>query len=401
MKLKCLILLLLIGVFIYGCAGKEVAKCTSPEDNPEHHWLTGMKAVEENKPDLALEKFQRALYCDEEFSKAYSGLAIAKAEKAKLIKDKEFRKVEQERIKNDLAISRKKAKTPEDEFNYYVAKIRVCTALKTCSIDEIEKAYFDAIDLKLNEEKLTYYQAKQAADYFTGVAYLEAFYFEKAKDRFRAVLNSKKASKWHEKADRAWKKADKIVRAMAGATVGDVGKKISLQDSITRADLAALLVDELNIEKVFAGKIPVKSQIEKMKPEFTPADTLNNPFKQEILTVLKWKIRGLEPIYDEAVKAYLFKPDQVVKRAEMALILEDVLMKITGDEKIATAFLGHEKSPFPDVRPTSPVYNAVMNMTTRGIMEAEEISGEFKPDAPVTGSDAILAIRMIKQKLNY
>ncbi|MGB9892590.1 S-layer homology domain-containing protein, partial [Thermodesulfovibrio yellowstonii] len=155
----------------------------------------------------------------------------------------------------------------------------------------------------------------------------------------------------------------------------------------------------LKIDSLFAGRIPIKSQIEKAKPEFIPADIINNPFQQEILTVLKLKIRGLEPKYDETVKAYLFKPEEVVKRGEMALILEDVLIKLTADEKIATAFLGHEKSPFLDVRTTSPIYNAVMNMVTRGIMEPE-LSGEFNPERAVNGAEAILAIRMLKQKLN-
>jgi len=40
-----------------------------------------------------------------------------------------------------------------------------------------------------------------------------------------------------------------------------------------------------------------------------------------------------------------------------------------------------------------------MNMTTRGIMEAE-LSGEFNLDKAVTGAEAILAIRMFKQRLN-
>jgi hypothetical protein len=83
----------------------------------------------------------------------------------------------------------------------------------------------------------------------------------------------------------------------------------------------------------------------------------------------------------------------------MALILEDVLIKLTGDEKIATAFFGHEKSPFPDVRKTSPFYNAVMNMTTRGIMEGE-LSGEFRVSDPVDGAEALLGIRVLKQKMN-
>ncbi|MGC9046088.1 MAG: S-layer protein [Thermodesulfovibrio aggregans] len=397
--LKILVFLSIIVIAIYGCAPKEVSKCTLPEDNPEYHYLIGMKALEDGKIELAIEKFERAIYCDENFSKAYSGLAIAKSEKVKKIQDPEIKKIEIERINKDLKTAKKKAETPPQEFDYYMAKIRSLTNLKTNSLEETEKAYFNVLNIKVDDAQLTYYQGKEAAHYFMGLAYFDALDFEKAKDKFRAVLNSKIDGKWNEKADRAWKKTDKIIRAMAGITVGDAGKKIAVKDSITRAELVALLINELKIDRVFSGKIPIQSEIKQIKPEFIPADIINNPFKQEILTILKWKIRGLEPKYDETVKAYLFKPDEIVKRGEMALILEDVLIKLTGDEKIATAFFGHEKSPFPDIRPTSPIYNAVMNMTTRGIMEPE-LSGEFDPEKPVDGAEAILAIRMLKQKIN-
>ena len=95
---------------------------------------------------------------------------------------------------------------------------------------------------------------------------------------------------------------------MAGITIGDVGKQIAVKDSVTRADLAALLIVEMKLDKLFAGRIPVKSQIDKMKAEFTPADMLNHPFKEEVLTIMKWKVRGLEPRFDETTKAYLFMP---------------------------------------------------------------------------------------------
>ena len=142
-----------------------------------------------------------------------------------------------------------------------------------------------------------------------------------------------------------------------------------------------------------------QSQAEKIRQEFTPSDIANYPFKEEVITVMKWKVRGLEPKYDEASKAYLFKPMDMVTRGEMAFVLEDVLMRITGDEKIATAYLGNDKSPFPDVKPTSQFYNAIMNVTSRGIMEGE-LSGEFRVDSPVEGADVVLALRVLKQKLN-
>jgi len=80
-------------------------------------------------------------------------------------------------------------------------------------------------------------------------------------------------------------------------------------------------------------------------------------------------------------------------------VLEDILVKLTGDEKIATAYFGQERSPFPDVPATAPWYNAVMNMTTRGLMEPE-ISGEFRVKDLVDGAEAILAIRVLRQKMN-
>ncbi|MBI4824427.1 MAG: S-layer homology domain-containing protein [Nitrospirae bacterium] len=402
MRRKILVLLLL-GVlalcFATGCE-KPIARCTAPEDNPEHHYLTGMKALEDGKLDVAKEKFDRSLFCDEKFSQAQSGLAIVAAEKAKAQADAGFKSVEVERALEHLKKAEKLSKSPEDEFNYLVAKIRVYTALKLDNwLSTSEDAYKNALDLTVDERRLSYYQGTESVHYFMGDAYLEALEFQKARDRYADVLNAKREGKWHEKADRAWKKTDKIVRAMAGITVGDVGKRIAIKDSVTRGDLAALLIDEMKIDKVFAGRIPVESQIKKLEAEFTPADILNHQFKEEILTILKWKVRGLEPKYDETTKAYLFKPTDSVTRGEMAFILEDILIKLTGDEKLATAYFGQENSPFPDVRPTSPLYNAVMNMTTRGIMEGE-LSGEFRVTDALDGAEALLAIRVLRQRLN-
>lgn len=391
--------LVLALVFALACS-KPVAKCTSPEDNPRHHYLTAMDNLEKGKLDAAGSKFERAVYCDEKFSPAYSGLAIVTAEKAKAQSDPKFKAVETERVKGYLKKADKFTETNEDKFIYFLAVMRVNTILKQKDwLDDVKNAFDEVKQIKIDDKKLIYYQGTEAADYFFGIAYMEAMKFQKSQDKFADVLNMKSDSKWHAKADKSWKRVDKIVRATAGITVGDVGKKIAVKKSVTRADLAALLIDELKIDKLFAGRIPSKSQVDKMKAEFVPADIMDNPFKEEVLTIMKWKVRGLEPRFDATTQAYLFKPSEHVVRHEMAFILEDVLMKITGDEKLATAFFGHEKSPFLDVKTTMPWYNAVMNMTTRGIMEPE-LSGEFRSDDPVDGAEALLAIRVLKQKLN-
>ncbi|HIJ94256.1 MAG TPA: S-layer homology domain-containing protein [Desulfuromonadales bacterium] len=380
-----------------GCATK-VAKCTGDTDTPQHHYLMGMKALEEGRIPVAQEKFERSLYCNEEYSLGYDGLAIVGSEKAKAQPDSGFRATEVERATESLNKGKKFADKTDEFFDYYVAGIRTRSTLKQKGwLSDAEDAYKDAMKLKVDERALIYYQGTEAATYFMGIAYLEALEFTKARDNFAEVLNAKRESTWHEKADKAWKKVDKIVLAMAGITVGDVGRKIALKESVTRADLAALLIDELKVEKLMAGRIPVASQAP--KAEFTPADVLSHPFREEVLTLMKWKVRGIEPKYDETTKAYLFKPADPVSRAEMAFILEDVLIKLTGNESLATAYFGQDKSPFPDVKSTSPFYNAVMNMTTRGIMEGE-LSGEFRISDPVNGAEALLAMRMLKQKIN-
>lgn len=397
-KIGFLVILAAIAA-LAGCA-TPAARCTSPGDNPRHHYLRGMEALEALKVDQAMEKFDRAVYCDEQFSAAWSGRAIAYAIKARTQNDAGFKGVEVDRALENLEKGRKLAETANDRFENLVAAIRVNDLIKGSKwLDAAEDAYREAMNQKVDEKLLDYYQGSEAATYFIGLAYLDAYEFRKAEDKFRDTLAARKDGKWNEPADRAWKKTTKIVRAMGGITVGDVGKKIAVKESVGRGDLAALLIDEMKLDKLFQGRIPVRSQVDKMQAEFTPADVMNHPFKDEVLTIMKWKVRGLEPKFDETTKAYLFKTGEKVTRGEMAFILEDVLMKLTGDEKLATAFFGQDRSPFPDVKPTSPFYNAVLNMTTRGIMEGE-LSGEFRINDPVDGAEAILAIRMLQQRIN-
>lgn len=391
--------MLALFVALAGCATPP-ARCTSPEDNPRHHYLRGMEALEALKVDLALEKFDRAVYCEEQFSSAYSGRAIAYALKARSQADAGFKGVDVERALENLEKGRKSAETDNDRFEYRVAAVRVSNLIRGKKwLDEAEEAYREAMNLKVDERLLDYYQGREAAMYFMGLAYLDAYEFRKAEDKFRDTLAFRRDGKWNEPADRAWKKSTKIVRAMGGITVGDVGRKIAVKESVNRGDLAALLIDEMKLDRLFAGRIPVKSRIDAMQAEFTPADVMNHHFKDEILTIMKWKVRGLEPKFDSTTKSYLFKPGDKVLRGEMAFILEDVLIKLTGDEKLATAFFGQDRSPFPDVKPTSHFYNAVLNMTTRNIMEGE-LSGEFRINEPVDGAEAILAVRMLQQRIN-
>ena len=193
-----------------------------------------------------------------------------------------------------------------------------------------------------------------------------------------------------------YEKVHKISRAASYHTLSGVALKIAVLDEVSRGDVAALMVSELKLDSLFAGRIRVRSQ--EQEAEFTPADMLDHPFKDEVATIMKWNVRGLSPVYDSTTHAHLFKPQLTINRKELALMLEDVLIKITGKDKIASQNIG-QNSPFPDVTSTVGWFNAVMTVTTRGLMKPE-LSGEFRPNDPVTGADLLLAVVTLRNVLN-
>ncbi len=378
----------------WGCASRQVATCTTPEDNPKLHYVTGMELVGKGDFEAGRQRLERAISCSADFSPAYDGLAIAAAHIAADATDPAVRAAEEGRAEGYLKKALRDTRNNEDRFAHLIAVIRSQTALGGKNfIGTAKAAYGRADGLDIKEADLLYYQGKEAIDYYMGIAYRQASEFREAKGRFEAVLNAKKAGKWNGPADRAWKETDRVVRAMAGITVSDLGRKIAVKRAVTRAELTALLTHD------FApAALSPKGAGNRPHPSPVPADVASSPIRDEILGALNWNLRGLEPSYDAASGAYLFNGARAVKRGEMALLLEDMVIRIAGDEKIASAYLGHEKSPFTDIPPTSRFYNAAMNATTRGLMEGEA-GGVFLVDEPVSGADAVLALRSLQQKM--
>ena len=103
-------------------------------------------------------------------------------------------------------------------------------------------------------------------------------------------------------------------------------------------------------------------------------------FEADIEGIIRIGMRGLD-VYPDGT----FRPDEQVDRASYAMMIEDILIKVAGDNALATRFIG-SPSPFPDLRADLPYFNAVMVVTSRGIMEVKDIAtGEFAPLGPVGG----------------
>jgi hypothetical protein len=224
--------------------------------------------------------------------------------------------------------------------------------------------------------------------------------FTEAADLFRKVLDLD--GDFFGKADREYAIVQRIERAMPGTTVGE---KIALLDAITRADVAALFIEELKIDDIFQNRAPKTFDTAFKDPEkkiqtgeyvkAEPAvDIEGHVLRADIEAVMDIGIKGLQPGPD-----HRFRPEKKITRAEFAMMVEDILVKITGDGALATKFIGTQ-SPFPDLRNDLPFFNAAMVCVTRNIMETvDPATGAFDPQGLVPGAEALLSIRQMKIQL--
>jgi hypothetical protein len=219
---------------------------------------------------------------------------------------------------------------------------------------------------------------------------------------YRTVLDMDR--EYTAEANGAWELFQKIERAQPQTSQG---KRIALVEAITRADVAALFVEELKLEEVYE-KLSIKTFDTEFKSpksglemqtetvvEMEPATDINDHvLRHDIKTVIRISVRGLEPFPN-----HTFRPDEKITRAGYAMMLEDILIKATGNDQLATTFIG-SASPYPDLRSDLPYFNAVMVCTTRDLMTvADKRTGEFRPMGTVSGADALLAIRELKEQL--
>ena len=374
-------LMLITAILLLVACGTKARVPSSQLDTPEHHTYTGLRFLSLEKYTDAQREFELAAQVDPKYSKAYTGMALVKTYTGDF-----------NAAWDSLKTGWKYAKTDDEKLFVYVSRIRYYIQSK------IEKKWLELAKDEFDNAVLM--DANHApAYYFMGLAYKAALEFNLAGQMFAKVLNLKRD--YTSEADGQWNLIQKIQRAMPGTVTG---KQIAIVERITRADAAALFMEELKIDVLYKKRTPKTfdtsfkdPQKAEGKPEkITAKDIADHPLKADIEGMLELGVRGLENYPDGN-----FHPAEIVTRAAYAMMLEDILIKVTGDNALATKFIG-TTSPFPDLRADLPYFNAVMVVTSRGIMEAKDMtSGEFAPLKPVPGVDALLIIRKIKQELKF
>jgi tetratricopeptide (TPR) repeat protein len=382
--LAFLTMVAMVAMLISSCA-KPTRKPEAALDTPEHHVFTGYKLYDKGDYEGARREFVLAMQLDKNYSPAYVGLGLCFGSQ------NDF-KTAYENMKKAKSLAKKK----EDRVDAHVGMIRLYSMeRKDKWVKDAEDEFEDAVKLD---------PKSSAAYFYMGKAYKYGYEFDKAGTQFKKVLDLN--DKYLVEADNEWKVVQKIQRAAPGSMIG---KKIALIEEITRADLAALFIQELLLEKLYQKRTPAqfdtsfkaptdtrKFEADKIVKAEPATDIQAHVLRADIETTLRLGVRGLEPTPD-----HKFLPNEKVSRAAYAMMIEDILIKVTGNQKMATEFIG-SKSPFPDLRNDLPYFNAVMVTTSRGIMEAKDMStGEFGPRGAVSGADALLIIRKLKDELRF
>lgn len=382
-KKLSIISLIFVFVFFSACSGPKERKAESHLDTPEYHYTQGKKYLEKDDLTNALREFNEAKSLKANFAPAYEGIAIVE------IEQKNFAQAD-ENINTSLSEDGDWVPAMVAQGRWYSAQSEYEDA-----IDEFESALDDIDDSKSSFDKK---EVRMDALYHMGVAYKEWGQYIPAQTTFQKILE---IDNTNVKASLAIKELAEYQAAVAGQS--PVLQKIAKQKEVTRSDVAVLFVTELPLEKIFrkskrletvkyrAPDSGVMGKKEEEKgPEAIATDVPDNhwarSFIEEALQV------GIIEKYPDGS----FQPDKKVNRAEFAKLIEHFMVKAYDDPGLETQFFG-STSTFADVLNTSPIFNSVMLVSSRGIMPGFD-DGTFRPLDPVSGAESLNIIRNLKAK---
>ena len=379
--ISCFVVVLL---FLTACGGPKEREAKSVLDTPEYHYNQGKRFLEKDDLANAMREFNEAKSLKANFAPAYEGLALVQ------IMEKNYDEAE---MNIDKALSE-----DGDWVPAVVARGRLYTAEGEYedAVDEFDEALDDIDGSKSKFDKK---DVRMDALFHKGEAFRQWGKYIDAQTTYQNVLEI----------DNTNIKASKAIQDLANYQAAVAGqspelKKIAQQKEVTRADVAVLFVTELPLEKIFRKstrtqsvqfKAPGTGVMGKKEDEKTgtpktaadvPADHWAKSFIDEALQT------GIIEKFPDGT----YRPEEKVNRAEFAKLIEHFLVKAWDDRGLETEYFGNT-SPFADVLNTSPIFNSIMVVSTRGIMPGFE-DGTFKPLSAVSGTDALNIIRNLKAK---
>ena len=365
-----------------GC-GPKARKPQAELDTPEHHVSSGHKLLDAGHARDALKEFELAKSLDPDYSPAYAGIGLALGILGDFEKGRDAMKKANSLAKGD-----------DQKFTVHLGFMRLYTICRDKVGDKWLKKVTDHF-----KDAVKIAPDNSAPHYYMGVAYKLNRDLDMAKAQLAKVLEIQDG--FMAEADSEFQIIQRIERAIPGARVAE----IALLEKISRADVAALFIEELEVDELFKRRTAKQFDTGYKAPsnDFKTGEWVTVPkatdigthvLKTDIEAVMGVGIKGLQPYPD-----HTFQPDKMITRAEFAIMIEDILSKMSAENSMATRNFGGS-SPFPDVRSDQYFFNAIMTCTTRGIMKAKDIAtGEFVPMDTVSGAEALNSVRELKIQL--
>ncbi len=365
----------LLGVCAIGCARQIEMSPQSQLDTAQLHYQQGMRALEEGDVWSAQTSFERARGLDEDFPGVAVGTALVENSRGeffrarKLIegalhRDRSFvdAHVALARIETDEGLSRGQAPT------HWIASVRrsMSQAAELAPLD-------GSVPFRLGEMEFA------AGQYGAATTSLQ-----------RAI--SLGDSPWDRRATELLSKLQVIERTAPGSPLGG---RLATADVVTRGELAVLLIEELQIEKILAARRRLEGQppVPVLEVDVTTLDieyTWARPFIERLVPL---GILGLEPLPDGR-----FDADAPVTRAQLAMVADGLLQRVSGGRSSSERYLG-EPSRFSDISSDHYAYPAIASVVARGVMAPDAMSMTFRPTAPVDGAEALDVLKQLQTAL--
>lgn len=379
-RLLCFWLSLLL---LSGCGKQAMRQPLSVVDTPQMHYDRGKDLLRQEQFALAEGEFEQALSLDKDFAPAYEGLAwtalaAGQIEISKKMARKSLQKSPEWPLAR-LALARLYA----IEGNHGRAETAVHNALRL--IPEAPLADKD--------------QATVDAWLTMGDVLQHAKKYQRAQDAYLQAL----------KIDRSNIAAAEAIEALAVFLTVTPGQRPEFADiaergALTRSDVAVLVVTEIPVDRDFSAagatatnqwKAPSRARLqnhgESKHPMRLPLDIPGEHWaKSYLVTVLQ---SGVMEVFPDGS----FRPDELITRAELAKVLQKLMAGNYRDPASASRFYG-SPSPYRDVDPESPVFNAVMMASSRNLISGYA-DGTFRPLASVSGAEALSVLRKLKAQL--
>jgi tetratricopeptide (TPR) repeat protein len=371
------LLILAAGLIISGCGPKPIQK-ESILDTPENHYNQGLRELKVNNLANAAEEFERATALNPDYAGGYVGMGLVEAEKKNFKEALEW--VDKGLGKNDQFI------------DGFIAKGRILAKQRKGDdwLKDAVKQFDKALKINPNSAKALFY---------LGLTYKEAYEFGEAVTTFSKVVELK--GDYAKEANAEWELVQKIQRAAPGTKIG---AKIALIDEIDRADLAVLFVEELKLLEILEKKQPKVYDTSFRPPEDPTAMKTMTKTEMEPATDIAnhWAKNWIEDVIKagamDVFPDHTFRPDDKITRGNYAIFLQNILIVVTGDQKLATKYIG-TPSRFPDVNGSHYAYNAICLAVDRGFMKADPMDGAFGISKTVSGADALLVLRDFQNAL--